>query len=100
LLCREKIDTSEQLAAFKTGLDSAISELTDERKHLRNDLRRLQSEQQITAIKSEISDISKKLAKLRKEVKLCNDIETRTAKMKVIKNVELRINNERGSGNA
>lgn len=66
LLCRNKIDTTEQLSLYKDKLESEISELVSKRK-------KLYSEKN----KPEPSEISKRLKFLRKEVRLCKSIETR-----------------------
>ncbi len=66
LLCRNKIDTTEQLSLYKEKLESEISELVSKRK-------KLYSEKN----KPELFEISKRLKFLRKEVRLCKSIETR-----------------------
>lgn len=74
LLGKNRIETSEQLFSYKESLQKEIETLTDDRKHLRNKERRKISEVELAEVKSEISQISQRLAKLRKEISLCDDI--------------------------
>lgn len=78
LLGKNRIETSEQLFSYKESLQKEMETLTDDRKHLRNKLRRNISEAQSAQAKSEISQISQRLSKLRKEISLCNDIAERS----------------------
>ena len=82
LLCEYKIDTAEQLFDFSKSLQTEINTLTENRKHLRYKSRNIRDDDKLTAVKSEISDISKTLGKLRKQVKLCKGIEIRSSEMK------------------
>ncbi len=74
LLGKNRIETSEQLFSYKESLQKELETLTDDRKHLRNKLRRNISEVESAQVKSEISQISQRLSKLRKEISLCDDI--------------------------
>lgn len=79
LLGKNHIDTSEQLFSYKETVEKEIETLTDERKHLRNKIRHKDiSEVELSKLKSEISDISARLKKLRNELTLCNDIAQRS----------------------
>lgn len=79
LLGKNHIDTSEQLFSYKETVEKEIETLTDERKHLRNKIRHKDiSEVELSKLKSEISDISARLKKLRNELNLCNDIAQRS----------------------
>ena len=74
LLGKNRIETSEQLFSYKESLQKELETLTDDRKYLRNKLRRNISEVESAQVKSEISEISQRLSKLRKEISLCDDI--------------------------
>lgn len=74
LLGKNRIETSEQLFSYKESLQKELETLTDDRKHLRNKLRRNISEVESAQVKSEISQISQRLSKLRKKISLCDDI--------------------------
>lgn len=74
LLGKNRIETSEQLFSYKESLQKELETLTDDRKHLRNKLRRNISDVESVQVKSEISQISQRLSKLRKEISLCDDI--------------------------
>ncbi|MDL2225038.1 relaxase/mobilization nuclease domain-containing protein [Eubacteriales bacterium OttesenSCG-928-M02] len=81
LLSRNRIDTVEQLSSYKESLSADIDTLTADRKRLRNKTRNVGSPEQLVAMKSEIAALTKKLSELRKEVKLCDGIATRSKKM-------------------
>lgn len=74
LLGKNRIETSEQLFSYKESLQKELETLTDDRKYLRNKLRRNISEVEAAEVKTEISEISQRLSKLRKEISLCDDI--------------------------
>jgi len=82
LLVKYGIDTAEQLAAHKNGLTKELIRLCGTRKHLRYQSRSIQDEEKLTAVKAQISELSEKIGELRREVRLCEDIETRSADMK------------------
>ena len=74
LLGKNRIETSEQLFSYKESLQKEIETLTGDRKNLRNKERRNISEVEKAQVKAEISGISQRLKKLRKEISLCDDI--------------------------
>lgn len=74
LLGKNRIETSEQLFSYKESLQKELETLTDDRKYLRNKLRRNISEVESAEVKAAISQISQRLSKLRKEISLCDDI--------------------------
>jgi hypothetical protein len=78
LLSRNKIDTSEQLFSYKEKLTERTKKYTSARVDLRNQLRRVKTETEKVEIKNKISLLSKGLSHVRKEVKLCDDINNRT----------------------
>lgn len=79
LLTKNKIDTMEQLKEYKNSLNCNITNLKQKRKLLYNKLRRSNEKENI---KAEISLLSKEIFSMRKEVMICEDIETRSLSMK------------------
>jgi hypothetical protein len=82
LLVAHGIDTAEQLAAHKDGVNTHIHSLCVQRKALRYKARKITAEGELTAVKDEISALSDKIKELRWEVRLCEDIETRSGVMR------------------
>ena len=82
LLCRNHIESKEQLLDFQNGLNQEISTLLDSRKSLYHRLRWCKNESQKTEYKEQIAELSKKLSLLRREVKLCEGILSRSENMK------------------
>ncbi len=82
LLVTHRIDTAEQLASHKDGLAAQFKTLCIQRKRLRYHARSIQDEKESAAVKSEIAALSVKIGELRREVKLCEDIEMRSAAMR------------------
>ena len=85
LLGREKIETADQLAQYKSNTESKIGILTEYRAELHNAKRRADRHGDSTnaaAISSQISDITSQLKALRKEVVLCSKIEERSSQVK------------------
>lgn len=81
LLVGNRIDTAEQLSSYKEGLESRIELLTADRKSLYRKQRTVSvksDEEALTKVKAQIADISKELAVLRREVRLCEDIAIRS----------------------
>ena len=70
LLCRNHIDTVEQLLSYKGSLESEISELTEQRKGLYSQSRKASGEEK-EAVKARLSEITERMKFLRKEVRLC-----------------------------
>ena len=88
LLHAYRIDTDVQLSAFQKEKQHSLDNLMEQRKSLRNQLRRTTDEVQIETVRQDISRITKSISAVRKEVKLCKDIQQRsvqmTEKLKVI----------------
>lgn len=82
LLCRCHIDTAEQLLSYQGSLETERQELTEKRKELYSKVRPLKDGEEKIAVKAEISDISKRLAVIRKEVRLCEGIAARSDTLK------------------
>jgi Relaxase/Mobilisation nuclease domain. len=81
LLVTHGIDTTEQLAGYKDGLTSQMISLASTRKHLRYHSRSIKDEDKLGEVKSDIAKLSNKISDLRKEVRLCVDIEKRSVTM-------------------
>lgn len=79
LLGREHISTNEQLFSYKSKVEDEIKILTDDRKRLRNEIRRVNIDDAVLSDKKEqISALSEKIKELRKEVHLCDGIAERS----------------------
>jgi hypothetical protein len=81
LLVKHGIDTDVQLAAYKDGATARITALSSQRKRLRNKRRSVKPEG-AAALQSEIAVLSDTIKELRREVRLCEDIERRSVGMK------------------
>ena len=82
LLCRNLIDTAQQLLSYKGSLETEMSALLEKRKELYSKSRFAKDEDTKSQVKAELSDISKRLSILRKEVKLCEGIAARSDTLK------------------
>ena len=95
LLARCHIDTGEQLSSYKESLEKRISAVTAERKSLYKSQRTVAvktDEGKLAKVKEEIAARTAELKKLRKEVRLCDDIAARSGvmleKLRVIREEE------------
>lgn len=82
LLAKHEISTYEDMTAYQSELQSQTKELEEKRKELRNEARKHQRQHDpimAETVKGQISDISKQLRQLRKEMVLCEDITLRSA---------------------
>lgn len=77
LLCRNHIDTVQQLCVYKGTLQSEMTELTEQRKELYSQSRKANGEEK-EAVKARLTEISERMRFLRKEVRLCEGIEARS----------------------
>jgi hypothetical protein len=82
LLAKHGIDTAEELTSRKDGANAQIIELSGARKHLRNKARSAGDEDTLTVIKTQISELSAHITELRREVRLYENIESRSGEMK------------------
>ncbi|MDR3072678.1 MAG: relaxase/mobilization nuclease domain-containing protein [Clostridiales Family XIII bacterium] len=82
LLVNHKIDTTGQLLSHKDKLTNKIISLSSERKTLRYKSRSIRGEDKLAVVKAQISELSGKIGELRREVRLCEDIEKRSVDMK------------------
>lgn len=78
LLCRCHIDTDEQLFSYKGSLQEQITQLSNERQHLRYQCRSIKDEESLLEMKAEISRLTARIGELRGEVVLCNGIAARS----------------------
>ena len=78
LLCHNDIETLEQLQEYKEKCKSEMTQVTEARHKLRNELKcavRKGDETEILKLKSELSLFSERLKILRKDIKTCERIE-------------------------
>ena len=84
-LGKHKIETAADLTERKQYTDTQIEVLTDQRKDLRNALKRITRKgdaAEISATKDKISALTDELKQLRQEVKLCESIAERSGLVK------------------
>jgi hypothetical protein len=82
LLCTHHIGSKEQLFSYQSGLTQEMGTAIEARKSLYNHIRRCGDETQISEYREQISGISKKVSLLRKEVRLCAGIQSRSVEIK------------------
>ena len=85
LLSRHRIDTLEQLTAHRRGAESEMNADIEQRKALYRRLRTKEvrsAPEQHEQIKAEIAVLSGRIKKLRREVRLCEDIAVRSLSIK------------------
>ncbi len=79
LLGRENISTSQQLFLYQSKVKEEMERLTENRTHLRNEVRRTnRDDETLSSCKAQISAISGRLSELRKELKLIDGIAERS----------------------
>ncbi|OCZ54276.1 relaxase/mobilization nuclease domain-containing protein [Dehalobacter sp. TeCB1] len=84
LLCKHRIENIEQLLSHQSMVEQEMAGLAADRKSLYHLLRRCYDSEQIAEYKQQIAAFSKKLSLLRKEVRLCTGILSRSEAMKEI----------------
>lgn len=82
LLCAHRISSKEQLFTYQNSVEQEMSALYADRKAIYSRIRRCKNDVEITAYKEQVSELSKRLSLLRKEVKLCTGILSRSEEMK------------------
>ena len=85
LLSRHRIDTLEQLNAYRSDVESRLSSITEQRKSLYRKQRTravLDDPTQQEQIRTEIAALTAQIKELRREVKLCEDIAARSLSLK------------------
>ncbi|MCM1508853.1 MAG: relaxase/mobilization nuclease domain-containing protein [Ruminococcus flavefaciens] len=84
LLCGNDIDTPEQLTEYKEKCKAEISELTEARSKLRSMLKTAERKGdtiEITELKDDISNLSNRLKKLRRDIFVCDRIKEQEPKI-------------------
>lgn len=84
LLGTHRIDTAQQLSSYKENLETRIDSLTLQRKQLYRKQRTVPvktDEEAFAEVKAKIDSLSRELITLRREVKLCSDIQVRSGIM-------------------
>lgn len=82
LLCHYRVDTAGQLFSLKENLQGQMDELSEKRKHLRYKCRSIREEEKLSEVKAEISGLTERIGKLRKEAVLCAGIAARSGVIK------------------
>lgn len=85
LLVGHRIDTDEQLFSYQEGVKQTMEELVTRRKALYRKQRTVavkSDPDSLAEVRADISAISKELANLRREVRLCDDIAVRSGVMR------------------
>lgn len=82
LLSRNHIATDEDLSFYVKNLDEKMESLLDQREDLRKKVKRKITESERQEAKEKIAEITSKLKEIRKEQKLCEDIEGRSENIK------------------
>ena len=86
LLGKYNINTAEELSSFTENLSGRFVTLATERAALRNRLRRMHDSVEMQPIKDKISELSKQMAVLRREMRLCEDIALRSGAIEAVVN--------------
>ena len=81
-LCHHKMDSLEDLQAFKASTQEKIKAQCIARKKLRNQLRTVKDEPQRSELLNQAAELSVQIKKLRKEVCLCESIEERAVSLR------------------
>ena len=83
-LATNKIQTLDDLAAYRESAGTEIDKLKTERNDLRNELKRTirkGDEGAVLAVKTKIADVSAKLKKLQDSLVICDSVEERSMQM-------------------
>ena len=78
MLCREKIETMEQLREYRNGLIEKISETEQTRSTLQKKARRKIPEEQKQELKTQSAELNAKLKGMRKEIRMTERIEAQS----------------------
>ncbi len=78
---RRHIETEEDLHRTAMEIEGKMKELLEERRVIRNEIRRPSNQERMEELKRELSLRTSQLASLRKEKKLCEGIEERSKQM-------------------
>ena len=75
LLCREKLETTEAVIAFKEKLTEKKTQLQESKRQLKNQVRRTGvSEEEKEKLYTKIGELNQDLKTIRHEINLCGDI--------------------------
>ena len=103
LLCDNAIESPQDFAKWREGLDSDIASLEQERYSLRCKLRRVKSPEEETALKDRCKAITNKITPLRKQKKIAAHMEEHIPKIRELmeqeRQMELREERKRDSKN-
>lgn len=86
LMGKYGIETADDLKAFTEKISDEFLSLSSERTKLRNSLRRMNDTEKMTPIRERISEISAKIAELRRQMKICTEIAERSGAVEQIVN--------------
>lgn len=81
LLARHNISTDEQLFSYKHSVENELSKLIADREHLRKQVRLKTDDVTLSTAREKLSRATENIRKLRKELKLCDDIAERSKVM-------------------
>ena len=95
-LGKNNLETIEDVTAFKSKLDAEIHDLINDRKKIYGKLKRVKNEELKVQYESDRDDITSKIAHLKKQLRLCHDIENRVPdieeKLRMINELEQQKN--------
>ena len=95
-LGKNNLETIEDVTAFKSKLDSEIHDLINDRKKIYGKLKRVKNEELKVQYESDRDDVTSKIAHLKKQLRLCHDIENRVPdieeKLRMINELEEQTN--------
>ena len=93
LLAKYHIGTSQELFSFQEQMQHQLEELSEERDHIRNQIRRAPEEEK-TQLKLDAKEITTKMSPLRKELKIANRITERSPKVMELLELERQMEQE------
>ena len=95
-LGKNNLETIEDVTAFKSKLDAEIHDLINDRKKIYGKLKRVKNEELKVQYESDRDDITSKIVHLKKQLRLCHDIENRVPdieeKLRMINELEQQKN--------
>ena len=95
-LGKNNLETIEDVTAFKSKLDAEIHDLINDRKKIYGKLKRVKNEELKVQYESDRDDVTSKIAHLKKQLRLCHDIENRVPdieeKLRMINELEQQKN--------
>lgn len=91
LLCKNKIDTRDQLNAFIASTEAKISELTALRQKIQNVLRRKNKPDNFDELSIQRDALTSELKRLRLDLRTANNIEDKTDKVRRDINAEMKM---------